>query len=138
MVMTVGAGTRVLHPELSVHEDSRIGADCTIHGPTCIVGAVIGDRCRVPAFCYLPAGTILEDDVFLGPGVIFTNDEYPPSPIEAWRGALVRKGASLGAGVIVLPGVIIGAGARIGAGAVVTRDVPPGETRIGVPARRLP
>lgn len=99
-------------------------------------GVVIGDRVRIQAHVYLSSGTIIEDDVFIGPGASFQNDKYPPRyDKDLWQPAVVRRGAVIGGGAVILPGVTIGEGAKIGAGAVVTKDVPPGETWLGVPAR---
>lgn len=101
------------------------------------IGGTIGKNCTISSFCFIPPGVELEDHVFLGPRVTFTNDKYPPSHGVHWMKTLVKKGASIGACVTVLPGVTIGEGAKIGAGALVTKDVPAGETWIGVPAHPL-
>jgi acetyltransferase-like isoleucine patch superfamily enzyme len=82
-------------------------------------------------------GVTLEDDVFVGPNVTFTNDLQPRSRNAAAKllPTLVKKGASIGANATILPGLTIGAGAMVGAGAVVTKDVPPGVTVAGNPAK---
>ena len=135
---TVGPRTQVWQFAI-VLAGARIGADCNINCHTFIEGgAVIGDRVTVKAGVYVWDGVTLEDDVFCGPNATFTNDKHPRSrqrPAEFGR-TLVRKGAVIGAGAIILPGVTIGEGAVIGAGAVVTGDVPTGETWIGNPAKR--
>lgn len=128
--------TRIWHPEKSVILTEHIGDDCTIHAPVWIgPGVRIGARTKIQAFCFIPEGVTLGEDVFLGPGVIFTNDKYPPSDREHWATTHVHDGAVLGAGVIVCPGVTIGRCAFVGAGAVVTKNVAPGERRLGIPAR---
>ncbi len=123
----------IYHPELSVL-DGEIGEDCTIHAPVWIgKGATIGDRCRVQAFAYIPPGVHIGDDCFIGPGVTFTNDRHPPS--DTWDETYVQRGAVIGANATILPGVIIGHGAMVAAGAVVTKNVAPGTTVMGVPAK---
>jgi UDP-2-acetamido-3-amino-2,3-dideoxy-glucuronate N-acetyltransferase len=124
-------------PQLSnIHASAKIGKDCTVHSHAWIgEDVVIGDRVKVQAFSFIPPGVTIEDDVFVGPRVTFTNDKYPPS--NGWRKTHVKRGASLGASVTVLPGVTIGEGARVGAGAVVTKDVADGVSVTGVPAREV-
>jgi UDP-2-acetamido-3-amino-2,3-dideoxy-glucuronate N-acetyltransferase len=117
-------------------EHTRIGSN-TIIGRGCILEArcSIGNNCKIQAQCHLGADLTVEDDCFFGPGVVTMNDkEYTSGNV---RGPIVRKGAKVGSNATILPGVVIGEGARIGAGAVVTKDVPPGETWVGNPARRL-
>lgn len=116
---------------------ARIGADCNICSH-CLVegGAVIGDRCTVKCGVQIWDGVELEDDVFVGANVSFTNDRYPRSGNREWTLLKTRvcKGASIGAGSTILPGITIGEGAMIGAGSVVTHDVPAGELWFGNPA----
>lgn|SRR3990167_184603 len=129
-----GKGTKLWRPELSNIGDCEIGEDCTLHSHIWIGdGVKIGSRVRIEAFSFLPPGITIEDDVFIGPRVTFTNDKYPPS--SKWGITMVCRGASLGAGVIVLPQIIIGEYAMIGAGSVVTKSVPPYEVWFGNPAR---
>jgi len=114
-----------------------IGADCNICDHTYIEGdVVLGDRVTVKSGVYLWDGLRIEDDVFLGPQATFTNDPFPRSrqPFERPI-TTVRRGASVGAGAVVLPGVTIGERAMVGAGAVVTKDVPPDVVVVGNPAR---
>lgn len=132
--MRQGKNCTIWHPELSTLLDCEIGDDCTIHSHVWIGNNVkIGNRCKVQAFTFIPDGVVLEDDVFIGPHVCFTNDKYPPSV--SWRGTLVKQGASIGANSTIICGVTIGKYARVGAGSVVSRDVTSEALVKGVPAR---
>lgn len=133
----IGSNTRVWHPEKSVIL-GEIGKDCVIHA--CVwIGpkAIIGDRVKIQSFAYIPDGVTLEDDVFIGPGVIFTNDVEPPSRGKSWAPIFVGEGAVIGAGAVIKAGVSIAAGAKIGAGAVVTKDIPAGDWYVKNPARPI-
>jgi|SRR3990167_8333748 len=101
-------------------------------------GVKVGKNCKIEAGALLFMGLTLEDFVFVGPGVVFTNDKYPVATGN-WKvkNTLVKSGASIGANATILPGVTIGKKSMIGAGAVVTKDVPDGETWVGNPARKL-
>ena len=129
--------TKIWHPELSnIHPGAVIGEDCTIHSHVWIGDeVVIGNRVKIQAFSFIPALVTIEDDCFIGPRVTFTNDKNPPSGRANWLKTVVQRGASIGAGAVILPGIQIGPGARIGAGAVVTKDVPPGVVVCGNPAK---
>ena len=132
----IDPSTVVYHSELSNIGDCRIGKNCKIHSNVWIGdGVTIGDRCKVQAFVFIPPGVTIQDDVFIGPGVIFTNDKYPPS--DEWGRILVMKGVSIGAGAIILPNITLWPHCRIGAGAVVTKSVMSGETVVGNPARPM-
>lgn len=134
--MVLGKNVRLWHPQHSNIGLCSIGDDSVVHSHVWIGDTVtIGKRVRVEAFCFLPPGVVIEDDVFLGPRVTFTNDKHPPS--KKWLPTIVKRGASLGAGCIILPGITIGRGAKVGAGAVVTKSVKAGETVVGNPARPL-
>jgi acetyltransferase-like isoleucine patch superfamily enzyme len=124
----------------------RIG-DNTRIGPFVEVqrGAVIGSNCKIQSHTFICDGVEIEDEVFVGHGTMFINDNYPRATTEQgelqsehdWTllPIVVGRRATLGSGAVVLGGVSIGEGANVGAGAVVTHDVAPGETVMGVPAR---
>jgi len=106
--------------------------------------AVVGARCKISSHTFICEGVTIEDDVFIGHGVMFINDRYPRATTgeqlqtEAdWTvtPTTVKRGASIGSGAVILCGVTIGAQALVGAGAVVTRDVAEGAVVVGVPAR---
>ncbi len=131
--------TIIWHPELSNIYGVRIGANCNIGANVSIgPGVVIGDNCRIQERVYIPTNVVIEDGVFLGPGVVFTNDPRPWDKEFDWRGlppTVVKKGATICAGALILPNLTIGEGAVVGAGAVVTKDIAPGTIWHGVPAR---
>jgi UDP-2-acetamido-3-amino-2,3-dideoxy-glucuronate N-acetyltransferase len=107
--------------------------------------AVIGARCKIQSHAFICTGVEIEDEVFVGHGTLFINDKFPRATTQEgelkteadWQleRTVVEQGAALGSGAVVLGGIRIGSGALVGAGAVVTRDVAPGETVAGVPAR---
>lgn len=134
----IGAGTRVWQFAVIV-AGASIGRDCNICAHTFIEGGVrVGDRVTIKSGVFLWDGLRIEDDAFLGPNCTFTNDSHPRSRRHKDHlVTIVRQGASIGAGAVILPGLTIGAGAMIGAGAVVTRSVPDGETWVGNPARPI-
>ncbi len=117
----------------------RIGKGCRIAAYVEIQRDVtIGDRCKVEASAFIPSGVTIEDEVFIGPHVCFTNDRRPKA-VGDWESTptLVKKGASIGANATIVCGVTIGEGALVGAGAVVTKDVPAGAVVVGCPAKRI-
>lgn len=133
----IGAGTRIWQ-YVVVLPGARIGHDCNICSHCLIENdVVIGDRVTIKSGVQLWDGLRVGDDVFIGPNVTFTNDKYPKSGNINYKQLFTRieAGASIGGGVTVLPGILIGAGAIVGAGALVTKDVPPGATVFGNPAR---
>ncbi len=136
----IGAGTVIWH-FTHVMKDARIGRRCRI-GQNVLVssGVTLGDNVKVQNNVSLYTGVVLEDDVFCGPSMVFTNVVTPRSEIVR-RGeyvqTLVRRGASLGANCTVVCGVEIGRYALVGAGAVVTRDVVDYALAVGVPSRRV-
>jgi acetyltransferase-like isoleucine patch superfamily enzyme len=133
----VGARTRVWHG-CHLRSGSRIGSDCSLGFSVYVdAGVVIGDRCKVQNHVSLFHGVTLEDEVFVGPSAVFTNDRVPRAQFPDWEVSptIVRRGASIGANATVVCGVEIGAWALVAAGAVVTTDVPPHALVVGVPAR---
>lgn len=116
---------------------AEIGRDCNICSHVFIENeVVVGDRCTVKCGVQLWDGVTLEDDVFVGPNVTFTNDRFPRSKVwpEESPKTLVKKGASIGANATILPGIVIGEKAVVGAGSVVVKDVPAGAVVAGNPA----
>lgn len=126
-----------------IGDRSRIGTFVEIQR-----GATIGRDCKIQSHTFVCDGITIGDEVFVGHGVMFVNDKRPRATNEdgsLQTGAdwtllptVVERRASIGSGAVIMGGVRIGEGALIGAGAVVTRDVAPGETVAGVPARPLP
>lgn len=109
-----------------------------IHTPVAIHDEVtIGKKCKIQAFAFIPNGVELEDEVFIGPHVCFTNDKHPRAQGK-WelKKTLVKKGANIGANSTILPGITIGENVTIGAGSVVTKDCEPNEVYYGNPARK--
>lgn len=125
-----------------IGDESRIGPFVEIQK-----GVRIGARCKVSSHCFLCEGVTLGDEVFVGHGVMFTNDRYPRATNadgslqgdDDWHceSTRVESRASIGSGATILCGVTIGEGATVGAGSVVTRDVPSGTTVAGNPARPM-
>lgn len=150
---------------MAIGKDVRLGRDVTIHHPDlvnlygCIVGdetkigtfveiqagASVGSRCKISSHSFICEGVTIEDEVFIGHGVMFTNDKFPRATTAGgvlqsaadWKVETTRIGrrASIGSNATILCGITVGEGATVGAGAVVTRDVPPGAVVAGVPAR---
>jgi acetyltransferase-like isoleucine patch superfamily enzyme len=132
----IGNNTKIWSEELSNIQDCEIGNDSRIHSHVWIGNGVkIGNNVKIQAFSFIPDGVTIEDNCFIGPGVVFTNDKYPPSGGKEWRTTVVRQGASIGARAVILPGLTIGENAVVGAGSVVTKDVPPSVVVCGNPAR---
>lgn len=135
----IGAGSRVWH-WVHVSGGARIGAGCSL-GQNVYVGndVVIGNNVKIQNNVSVYDAVRLEDDVFCGPSMVFTNVYNPRSAItrkNEYRQTLVRRGATLGANCTVVCGTTIGEHAFVGAGAVVNRDVPPYALMLGVPAAR--
>jgi UDP-2-acetamido-3-amino-2,3-dideoxy-glucuronate N-acetyltransferase len=145
--VVLGEGVKIFHRDLvnlygcRIGDETKVGAFVEIQK-----NATVGHRCKISSHTFVCEGVTIEDDVFVGHGVVFIND---PQPRATAGGRLqteadwvvvptrVKRGASIGSGATILCGVTIGEDAMIGAGAVVTKDVPAGATVAGVPARAL-
>jgi UDP-2-acetamido-3-amino-2,3-dideoxy-glucuronate N-acetyltransferase len=133
----IGKGTRVWH-YVNLY-GCQIGENCVIASYCEIERDVrIGNNCKVECRVFLPTGVEVEDGVFIGPSVTFTNDKYPRAAGE-WKIARthVKRGASIGANSTITCGITIGEGAMVGAGSVVTKDVAPYTLVVGNPARKV-
>jgi acetyltransferase-like isoleucine patch superfamily enzyme len=143
----LGPRTTVWHLA-QIREDARLGRDCIVgRGAYVGPGVVIGNQVKLQNYALVYEPATLEDQVFIGPAVVLTNDVFPRATDvtgklkrpEDWKalGVLVRQGASVGARAVVLPGVEIGRWALVAAGAVVTKDVPDFALVAGMPARKI-
>lgn len=135
----IGKGTKIWH-FTHIMNDCRIGENCNL-GQNVVVspGVVLGNNVKVQNNVSIYTGVICEDDVFLGPSMVFTNVINPRSHIlrrDQYQQTIVRRGASIGANATIVCGNEIGEFAFIGAGAVVTRDVPPYALVLGNPGRQ--
>ena len=133
----IGPGTHIWQ-FCVVLPEARIGNDCNICSHVFIENEVIiGDRVTVKCGVQLWDGLRIEDEVFIGPNVSFSNDPFPRSQQRPKKYAVttIHHGASIGANATILPGISIGRGAMVGAGSVVTKDVPDRELWLGNPAR---
>jgi UDP-2-acetamido-3-amino-2,3-dideoxy-glucuronate N-acetyltransferase len=143
--VVLGDRVRVFQPDLvnlygcAIGDDTKVGAFVEIQK-----NAVIGARCKISSHTFVCEGVTIEDEVFIGHGVVFINDKQPRACSDGqlqtesdWKvvPTKVEQGASIGSGAVIMCGVTIGEKAVIGAGAVVTKNVPAGAIVAGVPAR---
>lgn len=133
----IGCNTKIWN-QAQVRENCIIGEGCIISKNAYIdTGVILGNNVKVQNNVNIYNGVTIEDDVFLGPSMTFTNDLYPRAFNTEWKitKTLVKKGASIGANVVIVCGNIIGQYAMIGSGSVVTRDIPNNALAVGNPAR---
>jgi len=145
--VTLGKMVTISHPDLVNLYGCSIGAETKI-GPFVEIqrNVIIGNRCKISSHSFVCEGVTMEDEVFVGHGVIFINDRYPRATAngklqtqENWevKPTRVKRGASIGSGALIMCDVTIGENALIGAGAVVTHDVPDHSVVVGAPARMV-
>lgn len=141
----LGRGVQIYHPDLvnlygcTIGDETRLGTFVEVQA-----GAVIGSRCKISSHSFVCEGVSIEDEVFIGHGVMFTNDKYPRATANGklqtaddWEVVSTRvcRAASIGSNATILCGTTIGEGAVVGAGSVVTKDVPAWAIVAGVPAK---
>lgn len=133
--VTIGDDFTTGHDVL-VREGTTIGDDVLVGTKTVIDGqTTIGSHVSLQTNVYVPTKTTIESNVFVGPGAVLTNDEYPIRTDADLEGPTIKEGASIGANATLLPGVTVGQNAFVAAGAVVTQDVPADSLAVGAPAR---
>lgn len=136
----IGEGTEIyffthIYGPAKIGKNCLIGSHITIQGN----GTQIGNNVRMGDFTFVPAWTIIENNVFLSQHVSICNDSFPKAGNKNWKAkpVIIKEGASIGSSVTLLPGIEIGKNAMIGAGSTVTKNVPEGQTWVGNPAAQL-
>jgi acetyltransferase-like isoleucine patch superfamily enzyme len=134
---TIGSNLETGHNSV-IREENEIGDHFSIWNSSVIdYGCSIGNRVKIHCNIYVAQFTVIEDDVFVGPGVKIANDYHPgcPESKECMKGPILKRGCRIGVNVTILPYVTIGEGTLVGSGSVVTKDLPPGVVAYGNPAR---
>ncbi len=136
----IGAGTKIWH-FCHIMKEAKIGERCILGQNVCVAGGVvIGNNVKIQNNVSVYTGTVIEDDVFLGPSCVLTNVTNPRSQIvrhDLYEKTLLRRGATVGANATIICGVTLGRYCFVSAGAVVTKDVPDYALMMGVPAKRV-
>ena len=133
----IGSGTKVWINS-QIRENSKIGTNCIISKDTYIdTNVIIGNNCKIQNSVSVYQGVTIDDDVFIGPNVCFTNDKVPRAFDPEWKitPTFVKKGVSIGANATIVCGVTIGEYAMVAAGSVVTKDIEPYSLVMGNPAK---
>lgn len=141
----IGENTKIYDANLVYIEDCIIGEECKIHPFVTIQSNVrVGNLCKIEHYVFIASSVVIEDEVFIGQGVCFSNDKYPRATVKGRlqkKGdykelpTFVKKGASIGSNSTILCGITVGESAMVGAGSVVTKDVPPYTVVVGNPAQ---
>lgn len=125
---------------VNIYGPVRIGDNTLISSFVSIQGqgTNIGSNCRIGDFTFIPAGTIIEDNIFIGQNCSLTNDKYPKANNKDWQKTpiIIRKNSSIGSGCIILPGIEIGENCTLGAGSILTKNMPNNTTWFGNPAKQ--
>ena len=148
----IRAGT-IIYADVAAGDDFQTGhhvviREKTVFGNHIVVGThtvidghvTIGNFVKIETHCYIPTHVLIGSRVFIGPGVVLTNDRYPQKMRDEYKpeGPIIEDGVTLGGGCVVVPGITIGSGSFIAAGAVVTKDIPPMSLVKGVPCEIFP
>ena len=123
-----------------IREENKLGNNVSIWSNSIIdYNCIVGNNVKIHSGCYIAQLSVIEDDVFLAPGVMFANEKYPTGIFdeEYIKGPRIKKGVKIGIGSIVLPNIVIGENSIIGAGSVVTKDIDDNTVAYGVPARQI-
>ena len=137
---SLGEGTQVYF-FVNIYGSAKIGKNVLISSYVSIQGegTKIGDNCRIGDFSFIPAGTTIEENVFIGQNCSLTNDRLPKANNKDWvkNPTTIKKNSSIGSGCVILPGLTVGENCMLGAGSVLTKDMPDNSTWVGNPAKFL-